>query len=149
MLSSKREKVLKKDKTHFPIIWIERILLLQVYLSSHFIAKQGTIFKYISTLFSYSSSGLIYDGPANWSFRRPRTCANYYLLGIFFVFFPESIYPKNYFLLPFVLFNQASTKSLWTCKMCLFKKNRTLGMKLQSFIPTKVVKITKLIKEVL
>ena len=29
---------------HLPIIWIERILLLRVYFS-HFIAKQGTIFK--------------------------------------------------------------------------------------------------------
>ena len=50
---------------HLPIIWIERIPLLQVYFS-HFIAKQGTVFKDIyfkqSTQFfsTCSSSGLIY-----------------------------------------------------------------------------------------
>ena len=62
-----REKAPKKDKNAFAI---ERIPLLQVYFS-HFIAKQGTIFKDIcfkqGTQFSSarSSSGLIYYGPAN------------------------------------------------------------------------------------
>ena len=62
MLST--EKAPKKDKNAFAV---ERIPLLQVYFS-HFIAKQGTIFKDIcfkqGTQFC-SARGLIYYGPAN------------------------------------------------------------------------------------
>ena len=77
-----REKVPKKDKNTFAI---ERIPLLQVYFS-HFIVKQGTVFKDIcfkqGTQFcsACSSSGLIYYGPANWSFRRQIPCANYFII---------------------------------------------------------------------
>ena len=59
---------------HLPIFLIERIPLLQVYFGN-LIAKQGTIFKDIcikeGTQFCSpcSSSGLIYYGFANWSFR--------------------------------------------------------------------------------
>ena len=80
---------------HLPIIWIEIIPLLQVYFS-HFIAKQGAIFKdkylqgaifkdkYLQgaifkdicfkqgTQFcsAFSSSGLIYFGPVKLKFTR-------------------------------------------------------------------------------
>ena len=70
---------------HLPIIRIERIPLLQVYFS-HFIAKQGTIFKDIcfkqGTQFcsACSSNCLIYYGPANWSFRRQTPCAKYFTI---------------------------------------------------------------------
>ena len=43
-LQLKEKKFWKKTKMHLPIIWIERISLLQVYFR-HFIAKQRTIFK--------------------------------------------------------------------------------------------------------
>ena len=98
------EKVWKNDKNAFPIIWIERIPLLQVYFS-YFIAKQGTIFKDICikevTQFcsACSSSGLIYHGPANWSFRRRIPRAGYFIIiiyyEVFLYFFTESIFPKN------------------------------------------------------
>ena len=71
---------------------------------SHFIEKQGTIFKDIcfkqGTQFcsAYSSNGLIYYGPANWSFRRPIPLPNYFIIIIIFYevyFFPESIFQKK------------------------------------------------------
>ena len=87
---------------YLPIIWMEKIPLLQVYLS-HFIAKQDSIFIDIcfkqGTQFcsACSSIGLIYYGPANWSFRR-HICANYFIIIIynkaFLYFFSESIFPK-------------------------------------------------------
>ena len=61
----KGKKFRKRTKMHLIIIWIERIPLLQVYLS-HFIAKQNKIFKDIcfdqGTQFcsAFSSIGLIY-----------------------------------------------------------------------------------------
>ena len=98
------EKVPKKDENAFPIIWFERIPLLQVYFS-YFIAKQGTIFKDIcikeDTQFcsACSSSGLIYHGPANWSFRRQIPRAGYFIIiiyyEVFLYFFTESIFPKD------------------------------------------------------
>ena len=88
---------------HLPIIWIERISLLQVYLNQ-FIAKQCTIFE--DTCFKQgtqfcsacSSGGLIYYGPANWLFRRHivRELFSYqYLLWIFFLYFlPNQFFQK-------------------------------------------------------
>ena len=73
---------------HLSTIWVERITLLQVYFN-HFITKQGTILKDIcfkqGTQFcsTCSSSGLIYYGPANWSFRS------------YFVFFSNQFFQKN------------------------------------------------------
>ena len=75
---------------HLPIIWIERIPLLQVYFN-YFIAKQGTIFKDIcfkqgiQFCSACSSSGLIYYGPANCSFRRQMSCANYFFIIIIII----------------------------------------------------------------
>ena len=72
---------------HLPIIWIERIPLLQVYFS-HFIAKQGTIFKDTcikqGTQFCSLCSfiGLIY-----WSFKRQIPCAKYVIVIIYHKFF--------------------------------------------------------------
>ena len=74
---------------HLSIIWIDRIPLLQVYLS-HFIAKQDTIFKDIrfkqgaQFCSACSSIGLIYYGPANLSFRRQISCANYVIIIIYY-----------------------------------------------------------------
>ena len=92
-------------KMLLPIIWIERIPLLRVYFS-HFIAKQGTILKNIcfkqGTKFcsAYSSSSLIYYGPANCSFRRQITRELFYycLLWSFSVFLSEYMrdnYPED------------------------------------------------------
>ena len=95
-------------KIHLPIIWIERIRLLQVCFS-HFIAKQDSIFTDIcfkqSTQFcsACSSIGLIYYGPANSSFRRQIPCSNYFIIIIyhevfFYVFFPNHYFQKIVFL---------------------------------------------------
>ena len=92
----KRERVPKKNKK-----WIERIPLLQVYFS-HFIAKQGTIFKDIcfkqGTQFcsACSSSGLIYYGPANWSFRRQIPCANCFIIIIYYEVFLYFFFHINF-----------------------------------------------------
>ena len=106
-LNLKWKKFRKRTKMHFRIIWIERIPLLQVYFS-YFIAKQGRIFKDIcikeSTQFcsACSSSGLIYYGPVNSSFRRKRPCANFLLLlhtmKFFCIFFWINFSKKLYFL---------------------------------------------------
>ena len=77
---------------HLPIILIERIHLLQVYFS-HFIAKQGTLFKDICfkqvTQFcsACSSSGLIYYGPTKWAFRRQIPYVSYFALLLTMKFF--------------------------------------------------------------
>ena len=77
---------------HLPIIWIERIPLLQAYFN-HFIAQQGTIFKGIcfkpgtSFCFPCSSSSLIYYGPANWSFRRQIPYSIYFIIIIYYEVF--------------------------------------------------------------
>ena len=74
---------------HLPIIWIEIIPLLQVYFS-YFIEKQGTIFKDIciregtQCCSACSSSGLIYYGPENCSFRRQIPRANYCIIIIIY-----------------------------------------------------------------
>ena len=54
-----------------------------------------------------------------------------------------------FILLTFVLFNQASTKSLWICKMCLIKENKRFGSRIisQSFMSTNTVNKTKLSKD--
>ena len=100
------KKFQKRRKMHLPIIWIERISLLQVYLNQ-FIAKQYTIFE--DTCFKQgtqfcsacSSGGLIYYGPANWLFRRHivRELFSYqYLLWIFFcIFFRINFSKKLHF----------------------------------------------------
>ena len=99
----KRTNSRKTTKTYLPIIWNERINFLQVYFS-YFIAKQGTIFKDIciqkGTQFcsAISSSGLIYYGPADWSFRRQISCANYFVIILFhegFIYiFPSQFFTK-------------------------------------------------------
>ena len=109
------KKFQKRRKMHLPIIWIERISLLQVYLSQ-FIAKQGTIFE--DTCFKQgtqfcpacSSGGLIYYGPANWLFRRHTVrelFSYYYLLWIFFcIFFSNQFFQKIAFFCVLVKENQ-------------------------------------------
>ena len=88
-----REKAPKKDKNAFAI---ERIPLLQVHFS-HFIAKQGTIFKQ-GTQFSSArfSSGLIYYGP-------DLPHANYFIIiidyEVFLYFFPNQFFQKIVFFL--------------------------------------------------
>ena len=72
---------------------------------SHFISEQGTIFKDIcfkqGTQFysACTSIGLIYNGPANWSFRRQITLFFWYFIIIIyyevFVFFSETIPPPR------------------------------------------------------
>ena len=103
------EKGQKKEKMHLPIIWIERIPLLQVHFS-YFTAKQGTIFKGIcikegnQLCSSCSSSGLIYYGLANWSFhlRRQIPLANYFIISIYYenflYFFLNQFFQKIVFL---------------------------------------------------
>ena len=103
----KRTNSRKRTKIYLPIIWNERIHLLQGYFS-YFIAKQGTIFKDIcikkGTQFcsAFSSSGLIYYGPADWSFRRQISCANYFVIIIFYegfiYIFPSQFFPKIVFI---------------------------------------------------
>ena len=105
MLLPKGKKFRKRAKMHLHIIWIERASLLQVYFS-HFILKQGTIFKDIcfkqGTQFCSvcSSKGLIYYGLANWSFRKQIPRANYPIIIIcyevfLFLFFFRIIFFKN------------------------------------------------------
>ena len=108
LLQPKGKKFRKRTKMHLPIIWIERASLLQVYFS-HFILKQSTIFKDIcfklGTQFCSvcSSSGLIYYGLANWSFRKQIPCANYpiiiicYEVFLFLCFFRIIFFQKLYF----------------------------------------------------
>ena len=98
----KREKVPKKDKNAFVnyLNWKKYFMYF-----SHFIAKQGTVFKDIcfeqGTQFcsACSSISLIYYGPANWSFRRQIPRANYFIIiiyyEVFLYFFSLSISPKN------------------------------------------------------
>ena len=97
----------KRTKMHLPIIWIERIPLLQVHFG-HFIAKQDTIFKDICfkqvTQFcsACTSIGLIYYEPENWSFRRQIPYANYFIIIIyyevfFFFFFLNQFFQKIVF----------------------------------------------------
>ena len=101
LLHLKWKKFRKRKKMHLPIIWIERIPLLQVYFS-YFIAKQSTIFKDIcikeGTKFCSAcfSSGLIYHGPANWSCRRqmPRANYYYYITWRFLYFFLNQFFQK-------------------------------------------------------
>ena len=94
---------------HLPIIWMEKIPLLQVYFS-HFIAKQDSIFTDIcfkqGTQFcsACSSIGLIYYGPANSSLTRQIPCSNYFIIiiiyhevFIFCVFFPDHFFQKIVF----------------------------------------------------
>ena len=91
---------------HLPIILIERIHLLQVYFS-HFIAKQGTLFKDICfkqvTQFcsACSSSGLIYYGPTKWAFRRQIPYVSYFAIityyEVFPYYFPNQFFKKKYF----------------------------------------------------
>ena len=91
---------------HLHIIWLERIFLLQVYFS-HFIAKQGTMFKDVCfkqcTQFysTWSCSALIYYEPAHWSFRRHIPCANHFVIVIykevFLYFYPNQFYQKIVF----------------------------------------------------
>ena len=49
--------------------------------------------------YACSSSGLIYYGPANWSFGRQIPCANYFIIIYceVFLFFSESVFPKVVF----------------------------------------------------
>ena len=74
---------------------------MQVYFSP-FIANQGTIFKDIcfkqGTQFcsACSSSGLIYYGPANWSFRRQRPWTNYFIIIIYYEVFLY-VFPNQFF----------------------------------------------------
>ena len=95
---------------HLPIIWIERIPLLEVYFRL-FIAKQDTIFKDICfkqvTQFcsACSSSGLTYYGPVNWSFRRQIPCASYFIIIIIYYevcqhFFLNQFFQKILFFYP-------------------------------------------------
>ena len=110
---SKGKKFQKRTKMHLPIIWIERIHLLQVYLN-HFIAKQDTIFTDIclrqGTQFcaACSSIALIYYEFANLSFRRQIPWANYFITiiyyEVFLYFFSESIFPKNFWFIYFLFF---------------------------------------------
>ena len=79
---------------HLPNIWIERIPLLQVYLS-HFI--QGT-----QLWSACSSSGLIYYGSENWSFRREMPCANYFIIVIYYEDFLYFV-PTQFFVVFFVV----------------------------------------------
>ena len=87
---------------HFPIIWIERIPLLQVYFS-HVIVKQGAIFEDIC--FKVLNFVLLVP-PLVWftmdlqtGHLEGRYHAQILLLLFtmeFFIFFSESIFPKNY-----------------------------------------------------
>ena len=75
----------------------------------HFIAKQGTMFKDIcfnqGTQFrsTCSSIGLIYNGPANWSFKRQIPGANCFIViiyyEVFLYFFPSQFFQKIVFYL--------------------------------------------------
>ena len=94
---------------HLPIIWIERVLLLQVFLSL-FIAKQDTVFRDIcfkqGTQFcsACSSIGLIYYGLANLLFRKQIPCANYFIIiyyEAFLYFFSESNFSKKQYYFAF------------------------------------------------
>ena len=85
---------------HFPIIWIERILLLQVYFSSHFIAKQGTIFNDIC----FKQGTLFYSlvPPVVWfttdlqiGHFEDRDHTRIIIYYEVFCIFSESICPKN------------------------------------------------------
>ena len=94
---------------HLPIIWIERISLLQVYLS-HFIVKQDTRFKDIcfkqvtQVCSACSSIGLIYYGPANLSFRSQIPCANYFLNIIYYEVFLYFFFRINFLIFFFFFF---------------------------------------------
>ena len=100
---------------YLPIIWIEGISLLQVHFS-HFIAQQGTIYKYIcfklGTQFcsACSFSGLIYYGPATCPFRRQIPCANYlfllFTMKFLFFFFQVNFSKKLYIFFAFWLKKQ-------------------------------------------
>ena len=52
-----------------------------------------------------SSIGLIYYGPANWSFRRQIPCANYFIViiysEVFFVFFFRITFSKKLYFFAF------------------------------------------------
>ena len=98
---------------HLPIIWIKRIPLLRGYFS-HFISEQGTIFKDIclrrGTQFysACTSIGLIYNGPANWSFRRQIPLFFWYFIIIIyyevFVFFFRINFSQFFFFFFFFAF---------------------------------------------
>ena len=88
---------------------MQRIPLLQVHFS-HFIAKPDSIF--IDIFFKQgtpfcsacSSIGLIYYGPANWSFSRQIPCANYFTIimyyeVVFVFFFLNQFFQKIVFFL--------------------------------------------------
>ena len=101
---------------HLPIIWIKGIPLLRGYFS-HFISEQGAIFKDIcfkqGTQFysACTSIGLIYNGPANWSFRRQIPLFSlifyyHYLLRSICIFFSESISPKHFFFFLFAFWHK-------------------------------------------
>ena len=100
---------------HLPIIWIERIPLLQMYFN-HVIAKQGTIFKCIcfkqGTQFysARSSSVLIYYEPENWSFRIQIPRSNYVIIVKFFCIF----FPNQFFLLFFFAFWRKKIKEAFS-----------------------------------
>ena len=120
---------------------------------SHFIEKQGTIFKDIcfkqGTQFcsAYSSNGLIYYGPANWSFRRPIPCANYFIIIIFYEvflhFFPNQFFQKTVFFCVLASENQEAFSERCSpissvlqglvriCKRCM-EVNHFFSPKLQS-----------------
>ena len=99
--SVKRQKVWKRTKMHLPIIWMERISLLQVYFS-HFIAIQDSIFINIcfeqGTQFcsACSSIGLTYYGPANWSIKRQIPCTNYFIIIIYYEVFLYFFFRINF-----------------------------------------------------
>ena len=98
------------------IIRIERTPLLQVYFS-YFIAKRGTIFKYIfieeDTQFCSAcfSIGLFYYGPANWPFRR-HTTRELFIIIIYYkdflYFLLNQFFQKNVFFWVLLYENQES-----------------------------------------
>ena len=80
-------------------------------------------------MFCSSSSGMIYCGPANWSFRRQRPCANYFTIITCYEVF--SYFFSNYF----------SKKKLFLCSG--WRKPRYIYWKMFSYMWCSLVKICK------
>ena len=113
-----REKAPKKDKNAFAI---ERIPLLQVYFS-HFIGKQGTIFKVF--VLSKVLNFVLVVPPVIWFTMDLQTshledryhCVDYFIIiiiyfEVFLYFFPNQFFQKIVFFLP--LFVRKSRGIYW------------------------------------
>ena len=105
MLSTKNGKSSKKGQKCICLLFELKLLLcckciLATLLQSR--AQYLKIFvlnKALNFVLFVPPSGLIYYGPANWSFRGQIPCANFFVIIYYEVlyFFSESIFPKFFF----------------------------------------------------